>query len=178
MSDKRNDQFVDELLDAALAQYSRTEPQAGLEARLRQRLEEEQARPARAGWIWIPVAATAAVVLGVTVLYVSRRAPAEQESQPRVARVAPGEAPAPVPPLAAPPAAGRRTAAAQPPRLGAPRLEQFPAPAPLSEEERLLLRYAQQARAEQVVAARLGAGKLAELSIEPLRIPPLSSEPN
>ena len=99
---------------------------------------------------------------------------------PAGAAVAPApESGAPVAPIPEGPPAAKRTAAARVERVAtSPRREQFPSAEPLSEQELLLLRYAQQATPEQLVAARLGEGKLAELRIEPVRIPPLTSEPN
>ena len=169
MSDKRDAEFVDELLDAALSRYAASEPRAGLEERLLAELRARPAPPPAWGWPaaagWQAAAVAAVVVALVAGLFYFTRQPAPE--------------PVPVAPIPEGPPAAKRTAAARVERVAtSPRREQFPSAAPLSEQERLLLRYAQQAPPEQLVAARLGDGKLAALRIEPVRIPPLTSEPN
>jgi hypothetical protein len=127
--------------------------------------------------------AAVVVALVVGIFYFTRQ-PAPEPVP--AARVLPAPAVAPAPESAAPvapipegPPAAKRTAVARVEQVAtSPRREQFPSAAPLSEQELLLLRYAEQAPPEQMVAARLGDGKLAALRIEPLRIPPLTSEPN
>ena len=165
MSDKRDAEFVDELLDAALSRYAASEPRAGLEERLLAELRARPAPPPAWAWGWQPVAVAAVVVALVAGIFYFTRQPAPE--------------PMPVAPIPEGPPAAKRTAVARVDRVAtSPRREQFPSAEPLSEQELLLLRYAQQATPEQLVAARLGEGKLAELRIEPLRIPPLTSEPN
>ena len=184
MSDKREDQFVDELLDAALSRYAASEPRPGLEERLLAELRARPAPPPAWAWGWQPVAVAAVVVALVAGIFYFTRQPAPELAPVARAPAAPAVAPAPesgapVAPIPEGPPAAKRTAVARVERVAtSPRREQFPSAAPLSEQELLLLRYAQQATPEQLVAARLGEGKLAELRIEPLRIPPLTSEPN
>jgi len=188
MSDKREDQFVDELLDAALSRYAASEPRPGLEERLLAELRARPAPPPAWGWPaaagWQAAAVAAVVVALVAGLFYFTRQPAPEPVPVARAPAAPAVAPAPesgapVAPIPEGPPAAKRTAAARVERVAtSPRREQFPSAAPLSEQERLLLRYAQQAPPEQLVAARLGDGKLAALRIEPVRIPPLTSEPN
>jgi len=54
-----------------------------------------------------------------------------------------------------------------------PRLATFPARAPLSEQERLLLRFVQQTPREQLIARQLGAAPIERLKIQPLSAAPL-----
>lgn len=178
MDDKRDNRFVDNLLDRALENFRRAQPAPGLEGCILDRLEAEAARGRQWRWVWVPVAATAAVVLAATVVYVNRwAAPPPVESVTAVPGP-PAVTTAVVPPAPQPVKIAPRAPVATAQRPAAPRLAQFPSPAPLSEQERLLLRYVQQASPEQLLAASLGEGKLAELRLEPLRIPPLASEPN
>jgi hypothetical protein len=175
---------LDAILDRALAEYGHAEPRLGLEARVLARLDDEEQSSARAGWwkwSWVPAAAALLIVGG---LYLSRpRAP----EAPKVA-----EQPAPPVTTAAtkpqPPAvtAAPRTRPHMRPALhSAPQLAEaparqprFPAPVPLTEQDRLLLAYVRsqpQAAAQQAKAA---AEPLAEMKIPPLEIPPLNPDGN
>ncbi len=60
--------------------------------------------------------------------------------------------------------------------VAGPRLATFPARAPLSEQERLLLLFVQQTPKEQLMARQLGAGPIERLEIQPLSVPPLESQ--
>ena len=181
MSDEKQNQFVDELLDASLRRYAEVEPRPGLEERLLAVVPEQAQRFAWPQWAWIPAAATAAILLAALAFYATRQTPAP--SAPSVAREVPTPrlpAPAVTPPGPAPHpnVSGRRverTPSAG--RWGAgPRLETFPARAPLSEQERLLLLFVQQAPKEQLVVRQLGAGPIQPLEIRPLTVPPLESK--
>lgn len=177
------EKFVDEVLDKALANYSHAEPRLGLEGRVLARLEEQ--KTARAGWwkwAWVPAAAALLIAGG---LYLSRPAPPSP--------TAPSAAVKPNPPVIAPAPKTNSTviqaAKAKPhPRLtsqaapkvaqAAARLPQFPAPQPLSEQDRLLLAFVRtqpQAAAQQ---AKTAAEPLAEIKIQPLEIPPLNPDGN
>lgn len=63
MNDKRNEQACAELLDAALAQYRRVEPRAGLEERLLAHLQTEQQTARWFWWQWGPVLGSAAIIV-------------------------------------------------------------------------------------------------------------------
>jgi len=69
---KRDERFVDELLDSALAQYAQAEPRPGLEGRLLARLRSEP-DPAAFGWRWLPMAAAAAVVFAAVLYFAGSR---------------------------------------------------------------------------------------------------------
>ncbi len=178
MSEKERREFVDELLDASLNRYSQVEPRAGLEERLLASVPEQAQRFAWPQWAWIPAVATAAVLIAALAFYATRQqAPASPS--PAVAQTPAPTLPAPVvsAPVPAPhPSISRgrveRTQSAG--RLGAgPRLATFPARAPLSEQERLLLRFVQQTPKEQLMARQLGAVPIEPLAIQPLTVPPL-----
>jgi hypothetical protein len=66
-TNRAHDQFVDELLDAALRQYGRTEPRSGLEQRILHRLEERPAPVAGwfARWQWPAGALATAAILAI-----------------------------------------------------------------------------------------------------------------
>ena len=173
MSENERKEFVDELLDASLHHYAQVEPHAGLEEHLLATVPEQAQRFAWPHWAWIPVTATAAVLLVALAFYATRQTPAP--SAPVVVQQHPAPSiPAPV--IAEPTPAPhpnvsrvRVEPTPSPGRLGAgPRLATFPARAPLSEQERLLLLFVQQAPKEQLMARQLGA------PIEPLEIRQLS----
>lgn len=180
MSEDKRKEFVDELLDASLRRYAQVEPRPGLEERLLAGVPEEAQRFAWPHWAWIP-AATVAILLAALAFYATRQTPVP--SAPIVAQQPPAAIiPAPVvsePAPAARASVSRSTAerAQLAGRLGAgPRLATFPARAPLSEQERLLLLFVQQAPKEQLMARQLGAGPIERLEIKPLVVPPLESQ--
>ena len=182
MSENERKEFVDELLDASLRRYSVVEPRPGLEERLLANVPEQAQRFAWPSWAWIPAAATAAILLVALAFYATRQAPLT--SAPSVARQIPAPSvPAPVASVSAPapPAPPpnvprvRVERTVSPGRLGAgPRLASFPARAPLSEQERLLLLFIQQTPKEQLMARQLGA-PIERLDFKPLAVPSLES---
>lgn len=176
MSDKRDDRFVEELLDSALARYSAVEPRTGLEERVLDALRTSPPPALPFDWRWWPLLATSALVVVLAGVYALRRPAPAAPATPSVARIAqPPAAPAETPSRVSPRA--RQQPASPAPVTADPRQSQFPAPAPLSEQERLLLRYAEEAPPEGWVTARLGQGPLERLRIEPLSIPPLRLQP-
>jgi hypothetical protein len=178
---KRDDRFVDDLLDSALAQYAQAEPRPDLEGRLLARLRSEP-EPVAFSWRWMPMAAAVAVVLAAVLYFAGGREsrPPEVAVQPQPAvapsvtppRLTPGPS-APVVSRAGskPPAAPRALAAAPP----SGRREQFPTPATLSEQEQLLVRFVNQAppRELQVLARENRAEPIKELRVDALDIPPV-----
>ncbi len=185
-NERRDDRFVDDLLDSALARYAQAEPRPGLEARLLARLRAEP-EPAALGWRWLPMAAAAAVVVAAVLYFAGSR-----ESRPPEVAVQPQ--PAVRPQVAAPPvtAPGRQkepapvvspTLAKQPsaPRALAKvastfgRRERFPTPAALSEQEQLLVRLVSRTPPQelQVLARKRQEEPIPELRVDALDIPPL-----
>lgn len=143
------EKFAEKWLDAALERYGEGEPRAGLEPRILARLDEERAKPARRRWMWAAAAVGAAAVIVITVM--TTRTP--DRKQPLAHQ-------SPVPNRTIAPAApSQERSAAVPSRLSSvpvrvahrvrkavepePKLAQFPAPVPLSEQERLLMQYMQ-----------------------------------
>jgi len=175
MSDNDEKKFVDKLLDAGLARYSAAEPRPGLEQRLLAGLKQ-QPRPSRwLDWRWAGALATAAVVL-VIVIFFFRQPPA-----PELPTQTATSSPAPVAPASAtlspeavrPPVAKTTVRRAAPrieqARAETPRLETFPAPAPLSEQERLLLLFTRQAPQEASLMAQARNQPTQPLGVIPLQ---------
>ncbi len=182
----RDERFVDELLDSALARYAQVEPRPGLEARLLARLRSEP-EPAAFGWRWLPMAAAAAVVVAAVLYFAGSREsrPPEVAVQPQPA-VAPTVTPPPVMPKPSAPVANRAVAK-QPSAAGASlraagarvsislRRQEFFQPTPVSEQEAALMRFVRQAPAEDLLAlARQSrAEPIPDLRVDALDIPPL-----
>ncbi len=181
---KRDDRFVDDLLDSALAQYAQAEPRPGLEGRLLARLRSEP-EPAAFGWRWLPMAAAVAVVLAAVLYFAGNR-----ESRPPEVAVEPHPAVAPAvtvsqgtqeasAPLASRAAAKRPSAPRASIQAAAAassgRREQFPTPLALSEQEQLLLRFVNQSSQKdlQVLARQSRAEPIKELRVDALDIPPV-----
>lgn len=158
------DAGVDRALDVALAKYAAVEPRAGLEDRILANLRAKQTQAApRSWWRWGLAGALAAlVVVAVAVAWRSSRA------APPVARRPPVEAPAPKQPEPQI-AAGNHGTTTHPRRRNAvashsthsatvaavPKLDVFPSPQPLTEQEKLLASYVDQFNDEAVVVARV-----------------------
>jgi len=138
---------LDDQLDAALAQYTAIEPRAGLENRVLARLKAEQDRPtAVPWWRWAAVVAVAVIVMTFVVDRVRRVA------RDQVVHQSPTPAQEIKPEIEANATSTNRhkpggSSIAKPKRqitqtVAAPiKLEQFPSPRPLSEQEEILAEY-------------------------------------
>jgi len=152
----------DRELDAALARYVAVEPRAGLERRILANLRTQQAEVAERGWLRWGVGAALASLIVVAALAWRSGLP----SQP-VALTHPSAAPQSTQTTAthlAPGAAAQRQATSkrrdsssrpsQPVMADAPKLDQFPSPQPLSEQELALARYVQSFPGEATLIAQ------------------------
>lgn len=156
MERKDQDRFTDRDLDAALKNYGAVEPRRGLESRIIANLRTERARVTTPAWRWWPALAvvTSILLIGTAVVLKTHHStpPVAVGNQPAV-----------------PAARGVVTShgneshvltALRPPRrkgtivASAPRLEQFPSPQPLSEQEQLLARYIKQFPRQATLMAR------------------------
>jgi len=181
MDSENQKQFVDELLDAGLARYSNVAPRPGLEGRI---LADVRAEPGRRSWFvwagWLASGAVAAaIILGVLALMRLRTPP--PPTVPVVARggVQIGLVPTPRPmarQLAAPETWHGRPGRVhgRDARATAPRQAAFPSPAPLSEQEKLLLACLKLPPETQESIFKKGPDVSEELEIKPL--PPLADD--
>jgi len=164
-NDRNEDGKLDRTLDALLSAYSSAEPRPGLETRILAQVREASGRRKAwsVRWMWIGAAFAAAVI--VLAIYLSR--PALRPQVPEIVRQpAPAEKiqPSPAPRISSPPttetvgqkrdpqqdkARNRRIGQSQ---LADLRQEVFPAPVPLSQQEKLLLRYLSGTPREEVIA--------------------------
>jgi len=148
-SSKRDGDNLDRMIDAALAKYASMEPRAGLEERVLENLRAAELRTEiRAWWMWGFAAVMTAVILVAGTLAWNWRKPAHPpvashpsiEQRPAIPQLATREAsPAPYKKL------GQRRVAARGAdhELAAanPKLDVFPSPLPLSEQEKILALY-------------------------------------
>jgi hypothetical protein len=180
MGPDERERFTDELLDATLRQYGSVTPRAGLEQRLLagvRAIESAATAPRRWQWVALAAAASLAVALGIYVAVPSEETqPATPSAQaPDVTK--PVERPAVPTEEGTKPAPRRTLAKGAPPRALQPKLDVFPAPAAISEQERLALYYARRAPAEVLVAAAAAVEKpLTSLHIEEIKVEPLQPE--
>jgi hypothetical protein len=140
---------LDRALDSALAKYAASEPRAGLEDRVLANLRAERARvPDRAWWRWSFASVAAVLVIGAVLAWRTAKPshpvlvnrPAETQPAPtrapQTANATAEAVPARVPPMRK---QSRRPISA---KLAAnPKLDVFPSPRPLSEEELALAQY-------------------------------------
>ena len=188
MSEKDNNRFVDELLDAALTRHRSADPRPGLEGRVLAHLRAEPRPAPWFRWGWLPaLASVAALMLAVGAFYAARRGVPPERVSPRVARTAEQPPVAALSAPAEPSAPPRRLRQAAPRRrqhqpaqvavaVAPPRRPQFPTPAPLSEQEKLLLRYVAEAPKQALLVAQANSRPLEDLRLEELRIPALVME--
>jgi hypothetical protein len=188
-----NHRFVDELLDSALTHNRATGPRPGLEGRIlaHVRSASQESSKSKARKLWLASAATA-VALALVAIYAANLShnPAPQTSQTvnEVPAASPTERlkassePAP--------AAHPATKVTEPKRIArherkpAHRVQahhwpsQFPTPAPLSPEEKALVRYVQQTPPQVLVEPILKPDStIQRVEVKPLEIPPLEIKP-
>ena len=164
MADQEKDQQMNEMLDALLANYSSAEPRPGLETRILANLGDAARSKASSAswsfkWLWAGAAITAAIVIAALMIGGHRRVasptqaivqtPQPAPRQPEVQHILP-------PTTANTVRRGRKPSVVARPQNTTLALSQrppvFPTPTPLSEQERLLLRYFAGTPREEVVA--------------------------
>jgi hypothetical protein len=181
MKPDERDRFIDTWLDDALRVHGAIEPRPGLEGRILANLRAESPRTARIGRWW-PVLATApAIVLIAGAIFMSRQhrhAPSIVVNHPSVPQSVRPDAHGSAPTLAAKvtrPHAIRKVGVSH-------RLEQFPSPQPLSEQERILARYVEQFPRDAALMAEARTEffkqEMIEQEIPKQEIPPISDQPN
>lgn len=189
MNDK--ERFVDKLLNASMVRRQGAEPRAGLEGRILERVHTAAECTSRKA-LWIAGAATAAALVMAVAVYVARQpqspvvrtsqavntvpSPSPERSMAANSEPVPksGNAETPVQPTRI----AKREAGLQQ-RVAAHRWpSQFPTPAPLSPEEKALVRYVQETP-PKVLAASLFEKQFLDqpVEIKPLKIAPLEIQP-
>jgi hypothetical protein len=184
MHDDKPDQFVDELLEAALKRYGGEGPSAGLEMRVLAGVLSRQGAARRLRLVWA-LAACAGILAAIVLVLHSARAP---RREPVISASAPRQA---AKPAASSGSAGSRSASPrlvqgprEKPRTPKPgvlatkpsRPEQFPTPMPLTEQEKLLLTYFANTTKPDLLAETNkaeGAAEISNIKVAPLEIEPL-----
>ncbi len=150
---EREQDEIDRLLDTALAKYSAAEPRPGLEERILTRLRDERKRaPALAWWYWVmvPTLAMALVAFGLWRQFGKSSAPPIANhpvvSAPSVnlpePEIAHRDANTPAPRKVERTRRTRPQSQVMAINTATPKLDQFPSPQPLSEQELALAKYA------------------------------------
>jgi hypothetical protein len=160
---------VETWLESALGQYSKAEPRAGLEGRILANLQAERRRLAeRKRWWWASAGSLAAAAVIALVAWLGYSANTRNPNKASTtARVDAGSGTGPVvsPKIHTPtsaqdcvvtglcPVQARRSGGPKH-QSATPRLDQFPAPTPLSDQEKLLARYVEQFPQRAALIAR------------------------
>jgi hypothetical protein len=161
--DVKHDQ-LDRMLDAALATYASVEPRAGLEERVLANVQAQRAKVTSHPW-WRWSAVTAAAILVVAIMLAWR---AGRSSHPAIANHPAVTAPGASEPETQVVLSSGTSQAQQPARrtsshrshpssvvAAAPKLDVFPSPQPLSEQEQILAAYVTQDHERAVLLARI-----------------------
>jgi hypothetical protein len=180
---------LDRELDAALAKYAAAEPRTGLEARVLANLRAEGASgAARAWWRWPAIVLLAAAVVIIVGLALVRKSPKPDVTAHHVSAADGGQQVRPQagaqdgprratdarnPTVVVAPAtrrkAGHRIDRPQDIVAAMPKLDQFPSPQPLSEQERILANYVAQYPEKAVLVARAQTDQRRRDQIEELK---------
>lgn len=161
---KQDRDHLDDLIDQGLSIYSAQQPRTGIERRVLEHVRQANAAPRRSRIWWFAIPALAAMVLLMVVNRENRPSPrpdvVAQAPAPRQPEVQPEPLRKAQSPVRKPRAIARRT------RL--PKQDEFPAPAPLSQEERALMALLNEHPEVFVEFARTGPITIDELEIEEL----------
>jgi hypothetical protein len=181
--DDTHDQ-LDDILNAALTKYAAVEPRIGLEDRVLANLRTESAQASNnTGWRWWQWTTAATVAAGIVVVIFAWRL--AQPSHPMIANRPSITTPARPEPgvkqpatqiaqnrsgdshsLRAHPATERHLHSNSAVVAAAPKLDQFPSPQPLSEQEKILADYVAQFHAQAVLIARVNNEELKRDRVE------------
>jgi hypothetical protein len=191
MDAKERSQSVDELLDAALARHRNAQPRPGLEERVLARLRAEQRPKPWLGWTWRLAAGLAVFAIVLATAHWARRTvfapgtPARISGSPAMETSKSATSTSTLQPDATKPAAshtarrimsrGIRQVALRRVMVE-PRRSVFPSPAPLSEQERLLIAYLKLDSSPELLAFHSGDEEIEGIQIKPLEIKPLETE--
>jgi hypothetical protein len=184
MANEKPDE-LDRMLDAALTKYAAAELRTGLEERVLATLRAEQARvPDRAWWRWSVLAAVAAMVIIVAILAWRSSVPSHPVVANHPSSATEGQA-EPTAQIVLSPTPVRKAKARRShplivsrsqPHLRPPKLEQFPSPQPLSDQEKLLLAYVTEDPKRAVLIARARNEALLQEQLEETKGFPLGNK--
>jgi hypothetical protein len=154
----------DERLDELLKKYGEAEPRTGLEGRILASLAAERGRCTAPGWRWqLMVAVVAfgiAAGIGLFVVRTTRKPSVievRETSNANAGAIKQSAMSSRKPEIQATQTYRRKPQKKESHPLAEPRLEQFPSPAPLNEQEELLARYVSERPREAVLVAKARA---------------------
>lgn len=155
---ERDNENLDRLLDSLLSNYSRENPRPGLETRIRASLEAAAVRKPRwfLNWKWAGAAVTAAIAAALMLYFghspagpiPSRQELVQKQLVPQPATTVKDHTTRP----AARAAAHHQLSKSKVLQIADDRPDVFPTPTPLSEQEKLLLRYMATTPRQEIVA--------------------------
>jgi len=154
---------LDDQLDAVLAKYAAVKPRTGLEERILASLKSRERASAPVSWSRWAGAFAAALLVAISLLWVEKRSsqqllprpttlPEQALHQP-IAQSAPPHSTLRVKPVKVR-AAGKRSFTQPALAAAEPKLDRFPSPQPLTEEELALVRYVQSFPQEATLIAQ------------------------
>jgi hypothetical protein len=165
---------LDRVIDGALPDYSGTEPLAGLEERILNRVRVvKDASRRRLVWAFALVAVAAVIVVVIVVRGPRVSVPKNDDAVVATAHVGSAVA-VEKPPRGEP----KRSVRARAPRQRVlPKRDLFPTPAPMTDEERALVAFVSQRPSEaQEIFADLRKRSVEPIAIEPIQISPLQND--
>jgi hypothetical protein len=176
MTDNTKNEPLDRALDAALAEYADVEPRAGLEDRILANLSaQERKSAAPIWWRWVAIGAVAVLVAVVALSFSSKRRELvstpmpvthESEKQTPVLSATTDSHPAIKHAASVPAVSKNRPHHATLVATSAPRLQQFPSPQPLSDQEKMLADYVAQFEQQAILIARFNEEDLRRNRLE------------
>ena len=168
MAEQDNEKQLDQLLDSLLSRYSDAQPRPGLETRILATVRAQAGEQKRSGWrqIWIWAGAAAAIAIVTAIMMMNhsaRRIPDTPTiaNTPQPTVMPPKNPPAEHQRVAERPLQPRRPQRAPQQQVRpvmvaqsheAVRQEVFPTPAPLSDQERMLLGYLAGTPRQEIIA--------------------------
>ena len=156
MPEQEKDQNLDHLLDALLASYSDAETRPGLETRVMAQLREQAGRKKSWQWSWNWMWAGAATAVLATLVFIIRLERPIEPPQPPAFRADWSLLARPGPAVMQTPHVVNREIQPRHESVVAAAADQrpdvFPTPAPLSDQEKLLLQYLARTARHEVVA--------------------------
>lgn len=186
-----DNQWLDEYLNDALAQYGKGEPRPGIENRILSTLRAEEARavpPHRWKWMALAACSAVAILVFIAIGFNERRTQQPviviQQSVPTnaVPHVAHEGAQHldKEPQLSSPVRLATRSRKHEAQRSGSAvrKQAQFPSPKPLTEQQKLLLAYLRNTPEDELLTVVKKENDYSDLRIVDLRVQPLSDEPS
>ena len=164
------DSEIDRLLDAALKQYAAVQPREGLEGRILARLRSQSAEPISYGpWRWLAAAAAVAALAVIISMALRPHARPQRTLEQHPSGTLPAgtvAASAQAKPTMKRPKRRLQAPADTQVAKALPKLDQFPSPQPLSEQEKLLASYVEVYPKQAAVLAKLRTEELERERIE------------